>query len=116
MQKDPLAFARDWEARWNSHDLDRIMAHYREDVVFRSRKAVGLVGSGELVGKPALRAYWAQALDRQPDLTFRVMDVFEGYEMLVIRYENQRGVHAVETIYFDEDGMVYQAAACHRAT
>ena len=43
---DPWKFAQDWQDGWNSHDLDRIMAHYHKDVVFRSVKAQALVGRG----------------------------------------------------------------------
>jgi len=43
---DPWKFAQDWQDGWNSHDLDRIMAHYHKDVVFRSVKAQALVGKG----------------------------------------------------------------------
>ena len=112
--QDYVAFAQDWEAGWNSHDLDRIMSHYRDDIVFRSRKAVPLTGGGELRGCDSLRAYWAAALKRQPDLRFEVVDMFEGHEMLVISYRNHRGVLATETLYFDADGAVFQAAACHK--
>lgn len=111
---NPRDFADSWEQGWNSHDLDVIMSHYRDDIVFRSRKAVPLVGHGEIVGKAALRAYWAAALERQPDLKFRVQEVFVGYQMLVISYLNHRGVLAAETLYFDADNMVYIAAACHK--
>ena len=38
------AFARDWVAAWNSHDLDRILSHYAEDVEFRSPFVVALTG------------------------------------------------------------------------
>jgi ketosteroid isomerase-like protein len=113
--KDAKAFARSWENGWNSHDLATIMAHYREDIVFRSKKAIPLTGNGELRGHVALRAYWAAALERQPDLHFSVQDVFEGHEMLVISYTNHRGVLAAETLYFDAEGQVFQAAACHRS-
>ncbi|MCU0912102.1 MAG: nuclear transport factor 2 family protein [Rhodobacteraceae bacterium] len=116
MRQDATLFSGEWEAGWNSHDLDRILSHYREDVVFRSRKAIALVGSGEVVGKERLRNYWSAALQRQPDLRFAVEDVFEGHEMLVITYRNHRGVLAAETLYFDETGLVFRAAACHRAT
>ncbi|WP_425097975.1 YybH family protein [Tropicibacter sp. S64] len=111
---DAQAFAQDWQDGWNSHDLGRIMAHYREDIVFRSNKALALVGQGELRGKSALRAYWAAALDRQPDLRFEVLDVFDGFGMLTLTYRNHRGMLAAETLYFDDTGIVYQAAACHR--
>jgi len=110
---DFRGFAQSWEDGWNSHDLDRIMTHYRDDIVFRSKKAQSLVGVGELVGREALRAYWAKALERQPDLRFDVQDVFEGHDMMVISYRTHRGVLAAETLYFDTDGQVYRAAACH---
>lgn len=111
---DGIAFAEMWEQGWNSHELDRIMRHYRDDIVFRSKKAIPIVGRGEIVGKSALRAYWAAALERQPDLHFSIQDVFEGHKMLVISYTNHRGVLATETLYFDDEGFVFQAAACHR--
>lgn len=106
-------WAAEWEAGWNSHDLDRILAHYEDDVVFRSRKAIPLTGRGEVVGKPALRAYWTAALARQPDLRFTVETVYGGHEMLVIAYRNHRGVRAVETLWFAPSGLVRVAAACH---
>ncbi len=106
-------FASEWEAAWNSHDLDRIMAHYSSVIVFRSRKAIALTGSGELVGKADLRAYWEKALERQPDLAFRVTQVFAGHQMLTLTYKNHKGVHAAETLWFGEDGLVTHAAACH---
>ena len=33
---DARKFASEWEEAWNSHDIDRIMGHYRDDIVFRS--------------------------------------------------------------------------------
>lgn len=106
-------FVKEWEIAWNSHDLDQILAHYHDDIVFRSKKAIPLVGSGEVRGKANLRSYWAAALERQPDLNFRVQNVFEGHQMMVITYRNQNNILAAETLYFDAAGLVCQAAACH---
>ena len=114
-QMDCKAFATSWEKGWNSHDLEQIMGHYRDDIVFRSLKAIPLVGDGEIRGKQALRDYWAAALRRQPDLKFSVQEVFEGHDMLVILYRNHKNILATETLYFDADAMVHQAAACHRS-
>ncbi|MEL6807298.1 MAG: nuclear transport factor 2 family protein [Pseudomonadota bacterium] len=108
------AFAEAWEAAWNSHDLDRILAHYSSDIVFRSHKAVRLTGGGELHGKDALRAYWTKALAAQPDLSFVVVDVLHGHGMLVITYRNQLDVLAAETLRFGPNGLVVEASACHR--
>ncbi len=117
-QSDPRtilqAFADDWEAAWNSHDLDRILSHYHPDIVFRSRKAKSLVGEGVLRGISALRDYWAKALERQPNLRFTVVDIFEGFEMVVITYTNHAGILAAETLRFGDEGLVAEASACHR--
>jgi len=110
---DHHAFARAWQDAWNSHDLDRILAHYREDVVFRSRKAVDVVGSAEVRGKAALRRYWALALAAQPDLRFTVQGVYVGPDILVLTYENHKGVLAAETLRFDATGLVVDGSASH---
>ena len=110
---DAHAFAAEWEAAWNAHDLDRIMGHYDKDVVFRSRKAVDTVGTGEVRGAAALRNYWARALQRQPDLRFQVQQVFAGHDMAVIIYTNHVGRTAAETLWFDANGRVTHASACH---
>ena len=31
MDIDAQAFAEEWVAAWNAHDLERILAHYRDD-------------------------------------------------------------------------------------
>lgn len=103
-------FAREWEAAWNSHDLDRILSHYSDDVVFRSRKALIYVGVGETQGKESLRAYWRAALDAQPDLKFEVQNVFGGHKMVVIVFRNHKGLLAAETLHFREDGLIQQAS------
>ncbi|TNE57474.1 MAG: nuclear transport factor 2 family protein [Alphaproteobacteria bacterium] len=111
--KDIKSFASEWETAWNAHDLERTLSHYRDDIVFRSLKAIDVTGSGEVKGKAALRVYWQTALERQPDLKFQVQEVFEGHGMLVITYLNHKNVLAAETLYFDQEGLVYKAAACH---
>ena len=114
MRTSARQFAVDWAAGWNSHDLDRILSHYRDDIVFTSRKAEALTGSGHIDGKPALRDYWAKALAAQPDLAFELVDVFDGADTMVITYRNHKGVLAAETLHFDSAGMVWMASACHR--
>jgi len=102
-------FAAEWEARWNSHDLDRILSHYHEGIEFPSAKAEALVGTGCVIGKPPLRSYWAAALARQPQLRFAVQMVFHEHEMAVITYRNHRDMLAAETLHFGADGLVWQA-------
>lgn len=106
-----LAFARtfaaQWQDDWNSHDLERILAHYHEDVTFSSPMIARLTGvpSGTVRGKAALRAYWARGLELIPDLEFEVMDVRAGVDTLVIDYRNQIGGRVYEVLTF-RDGLV----------
>ncbi|MQS16987.1 nuclear transport factor 2 family protein [Streptomyces kaniharaensis] len=100
-------FAQEWAAAWNSRDLERILAHYTEDVVFASPRIVEFLGdpSGEVIGKRALRAYWAKGLQLLPDLHFTVEDVRASVDTVVINYRNERGQAVAEVLTF-RDGLV----------
>jgi len=56
---DPDEFSRAWLAAFNAHDLEAVLDHFHDDVVFTSPVAArALPGSGGVVrGKQALRAY-----------------------------------------------------------
>lgn len=103
--KDPSAFAAEWCAAWNAHDLDRVLDHFHDDVVFTSPVAARLLPGtqGHVRGKAALRAYWSEGLRRIPDLRFTVEQVFAGVDTIVIRYRNQKGVAVSEVLNFDGD-------------
>jgi hypothetical protein len=40
---EPDAFAAEWIAAWNAHDLDRILSHYAADAVVRTPVAAARV-------------------------------------------------------------------------
>ena len=111
---DPHAFAADWIAAWNSHDLDRILAHYADGIVFLSPVAHARLGDGRVVGRDALRAYWSGGLAAQPGLKFEQEAVLVGCECLTILYRNHRGQDAAETFEFGPDGKVVRSFACYR--
>ena len=107
------AFAQDWIEAWNGHDLDRILAHYAEDVVFLSPVAQQRVGQGRLTGIPALRAYWGAGLEAQPDLKFELLDVLAGHDCLTLLYRNHKGQTVAETAEFGPSGKVLRSFACY---
>lgn len=109
------AFAAEWIAAWNAHDLDRILSHYAEDIVFRSpivRQRFGKA-SGEVSGKDELRAYWSGAFaPGAPSLHFEMIAVLAGVDGGAIRYfSTTRDCEVVETFAFDDAGLVNRAAA-----
>ncbi|MEU1347135.1 nuclear transport factor 2 family protein [Streptomyces sp. NPDC005775] len=95
-------FATQWQNDWNSHDLERILAHYHEDVTFSSPMIARFTGdaSGTVRGKAELRAYWARGLELIPDLAFEVMDVRVSVDTVVIDYRNQIGGRVYEVLTF----------------
>jgi ketosteroid isomerase-like protein len=112
--KFALGFAEEWEAGWNSHDLERILAHYADDVVFSSPHIVERFGkpSGEVHGKLSLHAYWGAGLERETELRFAVEDVRIAVDTLVINYRNQHG-HAVTEVLRFRDGLVCWGCAAY---
>jgi len=98
-------FAEGWERDWNAHDLDALLAHYREDVTFTSPVADRVVpGSGGVIrGKAALREYFSAGLRLMPDLHFEVLNLFVGVGALVIEYRNRAGGRVAEVLVFDGD-------------
>ena len=105
-------FAEDWIASWNSHDLERILAHYTENFEMSSPLIVQLMGepTGTLKGKAAIRDYWGKALARIPNLHFDLTEVQVGASSLVIQYHGPRGPSA-EVFWFDAENKVCRAAA-----
>lgn len=105
-------FAADWIAAWNSHDLDRILAHYREDFEMASPVIAQIAGepSGVLQGKAAIAAYWAKALERNPSLHFELHSTLIGAQSITLYYRGARGM-AAEVFFFDDQTLVYRAAA-----
>jgi hypothetical protein len=103
--RDWQGFAEDWCAAWNAHDLDALLDHFHDDVLFTSPVAAGLLPEtgGWVRGKTALRHYWTEGLRRIPDLHFTIEAIFAGIDTLVIQYRNQKGISVSEVLTFDGD-------------
>ncbi|WP_396918075.1 nuclear transport factor 2 family protein [Mycolicibacterium sp.] len=102
---DPQGFADEWVRAWNAHDVEAVLAHFHDDVVFSSPVAARVLpdSDGVVQGKAALRDYWTTALAGMPDLRFEIVDVYRGQSTLVINYRNQRGGLVNEVLIFDGD-------------
>jgi ketosteroid isomerase-like protein len=105
--------AEEWYAAWNAHDLERILAHYSDDVVFVSPFAVEIAGraDGRLEGIEALRAYFAAGLERFPDLEFEPIALMVGLDSLVLHYRSVQNLLAAELMHVGEDGLVTEVIA-----
>lgn len=109
------AFAREWVKAWNDHDLEAILSHYAEDVVFHSPRIRMVTGKDvEFVrGKAELRAYWGAALERLRNLFFEIDQVLPGSDALTILYTNERSQYVAETFVFGANGKVVRSIAAY---
>ena len=105
---DPISFADEWVRAWNAHDVEAVLDHFSDDVVFTSPVAARVVpeSGGVVRGKAALGDYWTAALSQQANLHYELIAVYTGESTLVINYRNHRGQLVNEVLTFDGDGLV----------
>ncbi len=107
-------FCESWVAAWNAHDLEQVLSHFSDDIVFASPVATQLLdeSDGVIRGKVALRHYWSEGLRLIPNLHFEVLGVYAGVNTLVINYRNQKGVLVSEVLTF-RGSTVTQGHGCY---
>ena len=104
-------FAQRWAEAWNRRDIESVLEHFADDVVFSSPKAVVAVGTGTVRGKSALRQYWHTAVKPITSLRFDVVRVIwdPGTSELAIIYDrevNGGRDRAAEVLQFGAGGRV----------
>ena len=101
-------FAQDWVDAWNSHDLERILTHYDDEVILASPVALRLLGGdGAVRGKAALREYFLRGLEAFPDIHFDLIDALWGTETIVVCYlNNVRGNKTAEVMLLNPTGKI----------
>ena len=106
-------FAEDWIDSWNTHDLDRILAHYAEDFEMSSPLIVERMNepSGTLKGKAAIRPYWQMGLAAIPPLKFELIKVLVGIDSITLYYRRMNGKMAAEVLIFNAQGQVIKGMA-----
>jgi len=111
------ALGRDWIAAWNSHDLERVLALYDDDIEMTSDRipALGFGASGTVRGKDKLRAYWGTALAKRPNLNFELIDTYVSPDSLAVFYQNELGGKVCEYLRVNDAGKIRQGSANHPA-
>ena len=115
---DAEKFAVDWAQAWNRRDVEAVLAHFRDDIIFASPTALAVTGSSVVHGKDALREYWTKALARTGSIEFRVIRVLwdaASRELAIIYLAaiDGRSGTVSENLIFDQDGLVATAEVFH---
>ena len=111
---DARRIAEDWVAAWNARDLERILSHYAEDVVFFSPSVVTRYGepTGVLRGKHALREHFRHGLETLgANVRFTILDVLSGVNGYTVYYSRENGAAVVDTVVVDALGKGVQVHA-----
>jgi len=112
-----LAVAQEWLDAWNSHDPQRVVAHFTDDVVVRSPLAGQLrAGSdGELRGKDAVLSYYRDGLAASSDLRFSLVEVCTGVDEVTIVYRNHSDILVTEALMLSADGLACEVRVSYGA-
>jgi steroid delta-isomerase len=114
------ALAHRWIESWNARDVEGVLSYFDDSVRFTSPRAAEITGRSVVEGKPALRAYWVEALARLGSLRFTLDRVLwdEGERTMVFVYlaeRNGRRHRACEILRFGESGRAIEGEAMHGA-
>ncbi len=85
------AIAERWLAYFAARDLDGLLALYADDAVHTSPKirVRHPETGGQLRGKDALRAWWADSFDRLPELRYVPTAITADRDRAVMEYERR---------------------------
>jgi ketosteroid isomerase-like protein len=113
---DARVFADRWISEWNQKDVEAMLTHFSESVVFTSPRAKAIVGTSRVEGKSSLREYWTKAIDRIQTIHFTLDYVISDGDRIGIVYIAEidgRRMRCVEFMVLGGDGLVRQGEAMH---
>ncbi len=108
-------FFDEWVSDWNSHDIDRIISHYSENLEFKSPLIVERYSepSGTIFTRKKLREYFLIGLTNNPSLKFTLKQVLLGVNGITLYYENARGGNTAEYFEFNDENKVIRSVSCY---
>jgi ketosteroid isomerase-like protein len=107
------ALVNDWLEAWNSHDLDRIMQHYADDIEFTVQTAVTRWGKldGKLKGKAELRQHFSKGLELAPNIHFTLDEILSAPNGYAVLYRRENGNRVLDAVELDAAGLAVRVTA-----
>jgi len=112
-------YAEQWIANWNRKDVDAVLMHFSDDVVFISPRAESITGSSRVEGKAKLKEYWTRSLAQIHTIQFRLDHVMiEGRRVGIVYTSeiNGKRMRTVEFLAFGNDGLIHEGEVMHGVT
>jgi hypothetical protein len=114
----PELIAEQWLKAFNAQDLDALLALYADDCRHTSPKIRTLhpQTGGQLIGKTALREWWADAFKRLPGLTYEKTALTADAKSAVLEYvrhaPNEPPTYVAE-VFETRDGRIVSSRVYH---
>lgn len=114
----PELIAEQWLTAFNAKDLDALLALYGDDCRHTSPKIRTLhpETGGQLVGKAALRAWWADAFERLPGLRYEKTVCTANGHTAVLEYvrhaPNEPPMYVAE-VFETREGLIRASRVYH---
>ena len=115
-QSEALAWAREWIDQWNRRDMEAVLAHFADDVVFTSPRAPAIAGKPRLSGKHELAAYWNRGMAAIESIRFELDYVIADGNRFAIVYVSDiygKRMRSVEFLMFNGARLVCEGEAMH---
>ena len=101
-------FAIQWINAWNSHNIDKILEHYDNDIEFYSPliSVLNFNSEGIIKNKIDLKKYFEIGLNAYPNLYFQFHHCFIGVNSIVIYYTSVNGKLSAEVFEFNKSAKI----------
>ena len=111
--KELQSLVDDWIDAWNARDLDRIMAHYADSVVFEANTVVRRWDrpDGRLHGIGELREHFRRGLELAPAIRFELEEVFSAPSGYAALYRRDNGNRVLDVVELNDEGKAQQVKA-----
>jgi SnoaL-like domain len=110
--------ATEWIESWNRHDLESIMAHYADNVIFEANTVVNRWNrpDGQLHGAHELREHFRRGLELAPALHFELEAVLTAPSGYAALYHRDNGNRVLDVVQLNADNKASQVRAFYMET
>lgn len=110
-------FADEWITAWNTGDIETIMRHYANDVIFSSPFVLKnqINNKGTIHSNTELKTYFEITLSKNPDLHFDLKHIMVSIKSITHIYIRQQTMLASKTMILNDKGLIV-AGLSHYST
>lgn len=111
--QDVRGLVSGWIDSWNRRDLDGIMAHYADGVLFEANTVVTRWKrpDGRLHGAMELREHFRRGLELAPSLRFSLESVFTSPSGYAALYSRDNGNRVLDVVELNEESKAINVKA-----